>query len=157
MYGWQSIWIVSRFCTIVEPLIECLFLSRFHIKPAPFRIKEDDEPELSDKNAVIYAVLTLVYPDGDTVKPMKREYKQSVMKTLTIILLFLVFSSFAGSDKQSPTKKQETTVLICTGKYSKRYHSFQCKGMNTCKGEQKKVSLATAKEMGRTPCKYCYK
>ncbi|MDR1884251.1 MAG: hypothetical protein LBR26_15945 [Prevotella sp.] len=79
------------------------------------------------------------------------------MKTLTVMLLSLFLTSFAGGGNDKAAKEPEATVLICTGKYSKRYHNSMCQGMNACKGEQKKVSLTTAKKMGLTPCGICYK
>lgn len=66
-------------------------------------------------------------------------------------------SSIVGYSTLSNKANTETTVLICTGKYSKRYHNSMCKGMNACKGERKRVSLSDAKKMGLTACGYCYK
>jgi hypothetical protein len=97
------------------------------------------------------------------------------MKTLSIILLSLFLISFVFGDNKKGDKHEnevctacvysnlsekenaEATVIICTGKYSKRYHNSMCKGMKACKGERKKVSLEEAKRMGLTPCRYCYK
>jgi len=39
---------------------------------------------------------------------------------------------------------------------SKKYHSGYCRGMNNCIHVEKWVSVSKAKEMGRTPCGYCY-
>jgi hypothetical protein len=102
------------------------------------------------------------------------------MKTTLLIILSLFFISFTSGDNKKVnepesavcalcehnnlsdnTDKDSTTVMICTGKYSKHYHtsppSSKCKGMKACKGERKKVSLTEAKKMGLTPCGYCYK
>lgn len=62
----------------------------------------------------------------------------------------------AGEIHNKASNESKATVLICTGKYSKRYHNSQCRGMKACKGEQKKVSLSDAKKIGLTPCGYCY-
>lgn len=96
------------------------------------------------------------------------------MKTLTLIFLSLFISSVTiGDNREAKTNEnainsaseysnlsakevEETTVLICTGIYSKRYHNSMCKGMKACKGERKKVSLSEAKKMGLTACGYCY-
>lgn len=82
------------------------------------------------------------------------------MKTLSIIILSLFFTSFTDSPKHSLVNEKyettEATVLICTGKYSKRYHNSICRGMKACKGERQKVSLSDAKKMGLTKCGYCY-
>ncbi len=77
------------------------------------------------------------------------------MKAKLLLLLFLCFSLFSSGETKESQK--ETTVMICTGKHSKRYHNSNCKGMKNCKGETKKVSLEKAKDMGLTPCGYCYK
>jgi hypothetical protein len=50
-----------------------------------------------------------------------------------------------------------TSVYICTGKSSERYHRTEsCNGLNACKAQVKSVSLKEAQRMGRTPCKICY-
>lgn len=84
-----------------------------------------------------------------------------------LLLSFLILFSFAvscGSHEQNlqqqsvskPIDKTET-VYICTGGYSKRYHSTaSCRGLNRCKGDIIDVSLEDAKSRGRTPCKICY-
>lgn len=66
-------------------------------------------------------------------------------------------SFIVGYSTLSDKANTETTVLICTGKYSKRYHNSMCKGMKACKGERKRVSLSDAKKMGLTACGYCFK
>ena len=79
---------------------------------------------------------------------------------ITIILLLLFVSgerTSANYRMNQTSTQQETTVIICTGKYSKRYHNHICRGMKACKGEVKKVKLSEAKKMGLTPCGYCYK
>lgn len=97
------------------------------------------------------------------------------MKHILLLTISLFFISFAYSDNKkeevnrdevissvkhitlSDKEYTETTVLICTGKYSKRYHNSMCKGMKACKGERKRVSLSDAKKMGLTACGYCFK
>lgn len=94
-------------------------------------------------------------------------------KYILLLSISLFFISFAYSDNKkeevninevissikhstlSDTAITESTVLICTGKFSKRYHNSMCKGMKTCKGERKRVSLSDAKKMGLTACGYC--
>lgn len=52
----------------------------------------------------------------------------------------------------------ETTVYVCTGPQSKRFHkTSHCRGLNSCSGDILAVSISKAKSMGRTPCKWCYK
>lgn len=46
-------------------------------------------------------------------------------------------------------------VYICDSKGGKRYHlDKDCKGLANCKAEIKKISLASAKESGKTLCGY---
>lgn len=45
-------------------------------------------------------------------------------------------------------------VYVCTGPKSKRYHGNKnCRGLQNCSEEIKKVTVDKAKGMGRTPCK----
>ena len=54
--------------------------------------------------------------------------------------------------------KASSTVYICTGPYSKRYHKTRpCSGLNNCSGHIKRVSLKKAQRKGRTPCGICYR
>ena len=51
-----------------------------------------------------------------------------------------------------------TYVYICTGPMSKRYHkSPRCRGLGSCSKNIKKVTINYAKNIGRTPCKWCYR
>lgn len=53
--------------------------------------------------------------------------------------------------------ENNTTVYICTGPQSKRYHkTADCRGLRSCSKEIRKVTLEYAKKIGRTPCGYCY-
>ena len=83
------------------------------------------------------------------------------MKALHLIFISLFSLTISAENKsvsiQEISNTNEATVLICTGKYSKRYHNSQCRGMKACKGEQQKVVLSDAKKMGLTACGYCYK
>ncbi len=64
----------------------------------------------------------------------------------------------ASASAPSTSTANETYVYICTGKSAKRYHKTKdCKGLNKCKGEIKKVTLAYAESIDKTPCKLCYK
>lgn len=75
------------------------------------------------------------------------------MKTKFLLLLLLLFPLVSSGE----TYQSDPTVIICTGKYSKRYHNSMCRGMNACKGEVKKVKLSEARKFGLTSCGYCYK
>ena len=49
-------------------------------------------------------------------------------------------------------------VYICTGPQSKRYHlTSNCRGLGSCSGEIKRVTVTQAQQLGRTPCKWCFK
>jgi len=79
------------------------------------------------------------------------------MRSKFFISLILLLLLSCGNSRQPVPTDDNATVLICTGEYSHRYHSHICRGMKACKGEIKEVTLSQAKEMGLTPCGYCYK
>lgn len=76
------------------------------------------------------------------------------MKLILSWSILFIFPLTTDSEAQNNTSEQ--TVIICTGKYSKRYHNSICRGMKACKGERQTVSLSDAKKMGLTKCGYCY-
>lgn len=88
----------------------------------------------------------------------------SVLKCLTIgVFVGCCFTSCLNNKGLDNATLSEETVLesekvfICTGRYSKRYHSDEyCKGLMNCSGDVRSVSLQEAEEMGKTPCRYCY-
>lgn len=78
-----------------------------------------------------------------------------------LILLFASVALLTGCGSavaQNNDKEAEgETVYICTGGYSKRYHSTRsCKGLRNCGGTIKAISIEEAERMGRTPCQICY-
>lgn len=59
--------------------------------------------------------------------------------------------------KNVPIKNETSSVYICTGETSTKYHCDRdCKGLSRCSGEIEEVSEEEAEGMGRTPCKICY-
>ncbi|WP_418499217.1 hypothetical protein [Flagellimonas sp.] len=47
----------------------------------------------------------------------------------------------------------DTNVFVCMGKGSKKYHYRKsCRGLSNCSTKIHEVTLAKAKEMGRTLC-----
>lgn len=63
----------------------------------------------------------------------------------------------AASDSGSYSNGFTTTVYICTGSSSERYHSNpDCRGLNRCNGSIEAVTESEAESMGRTPCHICY-
>lgn len=66
-------------------------------------------------------------------------------KYLLVAGFLLMLSSYSTTDD----------VYICDSKGGKRYHlSKDCRGLSNCKAEIKKVTLAAAKESGKTLCGY---
>ncbi|MCL6218188.1 hypothetical protein [Zunongwangia pacifica] len=64
---------------------------------------------------------------------------------LTAITSFGALSSCA--------EETETTVYICKGKYSKKYHyKKNCHGLNNCSTDIYKTTLDSAKKAGRKIC-----
>ena len=52
---------------------------------------------------------------------------------------------------------QADNVYICTGHSATKYHKVKnCRGLNSCSGEVKAVTEATAKNNGREKCLICY-
>lgn len=51
-----------------------------------------------------------------------------------------------------------TSVYICTGGSSEKYHSTDtCSALASCSKAVREVTLADAQSKGRTPCKRCNK
>lgn len=74
------------------------------------------------------------------------------MKKVTALLFALLFMLSCSDSK----KTDNNMVWICTGYSSHAYHStYDCYGINSCRGEKKHISLDKAIEMGRTACHYC--
>lgn len=80
------------------------------------------------------------------------------MKKLVLLmsLIFVTFSNASTSASSFHSTKTDM-VYICTGGYSKKYHSSSgCRGLDNCKGQIIEVSLYDAiNKYGRTPCKIC--
>ena len=75
-----------------------------------------------------------------------------------LCILFLLVSGTIGINADKSGDTNEVEVYICTGPQSKRYHkTSSCRGLKSCSKEIVKVPLKKAKDLGRTPCGYCYK
>ncbi len=73
--------------------------------------------------------------------------------TLTAALLL----SLTPMDGGMEATEADTTVWICGGPKSKRYHSTKnCPGLNRCSKTPRAVSLSNARASGYTPCRKCY-
>lgn len=82
-----------------------------------------------------------------------------IMKKILFIVALVVatLGTYSCTNASAKEQKKEAKVYICTGKYAKRYHKyFDCKGLNSCKGEILLIPISKAKKQGKTPCGYCY-
>jgi hypothetical protein len=72
----------------------------------------------------------------------------------SILVLFIILACLNFSCDRKP---KDGKVFICSGLNSLKYHnSKECKGINACGGSIELVSVNFAKEIGRTPCRFCY-
>ena len=105
--------------------------------------------------------------DGETLKQSQRNaflkkctnFKPNIKTTVCAILIMLM-SFFIPIKGCEDKKKAEDVnyVYVCTGAYSKRYHSASnCRWLGSCKGEIVKMSKEEAEQKGLTPCKSCSK
>lgn len=81
------------------------------------------------------------------------------MKKLLLLLASAALLTGCGSAVAQSNDKETNgeIVYICTGGYSKRYHSTRsCKGLRNCGGSIKAISIEEAEQMGRTPCQLCW-
>ena len=78
--------------------------------------------------------------------------------TLLILICLITFSCCSDSRKRSYSDRYGSTVYVCTGGYSKRYHATEdCRGLFRCCGEIIEMSVDEAKKNGRTACRICNK
>ena len=63
-----------------------------------------------------------------------------------ILILYLAIVSCSGND----------TVMICVSSTAHKYHAKRCRGVKACTHEIKKVTIAEAEDLGKTPCGFCY-
>lgn len=83
--------------------------------------------------------------------------KSTIIKSILGLALLLTpaIETIASQNERNSNKR--TTVYICTGPKSYRYHRTKnCRGFKNCSTEIQAVSLSYAKSIGRTPCGYCY-
>lgn len=63
----------------------------------------------------------------------------------------------SSAQKHKTTQSSEKMVYICTGPSAYRYHSrSSCRGLNRCSDDIERVTISEARDLGRTPCGYCY-
>lgn len=69
------------------------------------------------------------------------------MKTKILLFISAFFLIF------TLTSSTFSSVYICTGNYSKKYHyNKNCRGLSNCKATIESVSLQEAKDLNRTLC-----
>jgi len=79
-------------------------------------------------------------------------------RIVAVLVLSLTFIASASTGVVLEQSAKSVEVYICTGPMSKRYHrSASCRGLKNCSEKVIKVDVKKAKDMGRTPCGYCYK
>ena len=77
------------------------------------------------------------------------------MKKVYAALLLLLILSYSLCT--SCNVRGDNSVYICTGYSAYCYHCKRnCRGLNNCHADIKKVSLNVAKSKGREPCNICY-
>jgi hypothetical protein len=69
-----------------------------------------------------------------------------------IIFVFFVSQVFSFCSSKDSTD----SVIICISRTSYKYHARKCQGVRSCTHEIKKVTLEEAKNLGKTPCGFCY-
>lgn len=76
---------------------------------------------------------------------------------LSLIFSWCVLGGSSINDTSLPNSNS-AKVWVCTGGSSKRYHlTSKCKGLNSCRGDIKEITLEEAEDQGKTPCRICYK
>ncbi len=57
-----------------------------------------------------------------------------------------------------PSANNQTIVYVCSGGNSAKYHKTNtCRGLSSCKGTKKSMTLAEAKKTKKNKCKLCFK
>lgn len=91
---------------------------------------------------------------------------KNTIKTFSLLLLLALFVQCGNPSKKPQTdsstitqqNSQEGNVYVCSGKSSKRYHkTANCRGLSGCSGTVEAMTFEEAGEIGKTPCKICYK
>ncbi len=73
------------------------------------------------------------------------------LKLSVVCVLLTGLTSF--STFSSCAEETETTVYICKGKYSKKYHyKKNCRGLSNCSTAIYKTTLDSARKAGRKIC-----
>lgn len=78
---------------------------------------------------------------------------------LSLSLSLVAFGPFqpAVAEEYALVAPQSQQVLICESSSSYAYHAYKCSGLSRCTHSISKLSLQEAQNLGRKPCKICYK
>ena len=72
---------------------------------------------------------------------------------LTSLILIVSLSSFISHTPVQENINQTTTVYLCYGEYSTKYHfKKDCRGLSNCSTDIEKTTLTEAKKKKRTIC-----
>lgn len=75
------------------------------------------------------------------------------MKKLVTLSLSLFITIIFTSAISLESAENETTVYVCTGKYSKKYHLVKnCRGLSNCKSDIIKTTKLEAINSNKTLC-----
>lgn len=81
-----------------------------------------------------------------------------LLKFLPVALLTLTFMSASAAEKSPASPDGKQKVYVCSGKYSKSYHTHNdCDALGNCKGEILEMDVTQAKMSGHKLCGYCKK
>ncbi|MBL4746726.1 MAG: hypothetical protein JKY08_10205 [Flavobacteriaceae bacterium] len=85
--------------------------------------------------------------------PSKKYHIKKLLLLIITVGLFFSFTTTDGSTTVITSDSSTSSVYICKGKYSKKYHyNSNCRGLSNCKSDIVRVSLSSAKQIGRTLC-----
>jgi len=80
------------------------------------------------------------------------------MKRALNFFLFILFIFLCSCSLEHQSNNDNSvTVYVCTGTYSKKYHSDkQCRGLGNCKGDIVSESESSAIKNDKSKCSICY-
>lgn len=78
------------------------------------------------------------------------------MKKILILLTTLTLTTGFISGKTDDQETQKVYVVMSKSSYAYHKHC-SCSAVKRSKSGVREVSLAKAKQMGKTPCKICYR
>ena len=76
---------------------------------------------------------------------------KNILQLSVLCVLLTAITPFSALS--SCAEETETTVYLCKGKYSKKYHyNKNCRGLSNCSTAIYKTTLDSAKKSGRKIC-----